>query len=360
MKTLAAFFSLSLLASLLQYLFQVQLARSLGQEAFAAFTGEWARFSLLLVIGGILQIWSSLRRLTPTRFKTWWLIANMIVLTVFILSLLLNHLWLSQFAAILAAGSLGLLLGHHLGHGHHYTVALASVLNGCLKLGGLFLIPLPTHLLWPLITVSYLVPQVIHCFATETDAAPEAGHAFTAAICLALAVHLFPQMDGLWAGYSSEFLSVIAPLTLVTKAVFYFQIIFAQWWLPSQGKGFSFQLKPILAITLTLLGMLLAITFIGPQILSTFLGWQTTAGRELFFLVALQAGILGLCYQAMQLSLLRQQLTVAWALVSCLTLSWLVVAYIATTPTHYYAILVGVQMLFLAAWSRIESRRVVA
>jgi hypothetical protein len=355
MKALTGFFTLSLLASLLQYLFQVQLARALGQQAFTTFTAVWAQFGMLLVLAGVLQIWASLQRLSPERFRALWRLSNGVAIVFFALSLRASPPWLAPLASVLAAASLGLMLGYHLSHGRHSIMALAGVLGGCVKIGGLVFISanLPTYL-WPLITISYLLPQVLHVFATSARAEPETGLGLKSAVCLALAVHFFPQADGLWAGNNREWLSTVAPLTLVTKAVFYFQLIFAQWWLPTQGADFQVRAGVVRGMAATA-GLLTAgITLLGPQVLGVFLGWQNMPSPGLFFVASLQACLLALCFQSVQLSLLRKQTRLAWGQVSSLAIGWACIGELTTAPAQYYLLMSALLGVILGTWTRLR------
>jgi hypothetical protein len=133
-KVFFAFFASSIVASVLNYFFQVIVAYRIGAIEFANFMLSWSYFSLASIVGGYLQYWVSLNPLNPKnekKFKKFLRFFSIFFLAIFVVT----QLQLSLILAVVFEGAcLALILGRAIGFGDFTTVNTLNLSTSLIKI----------------------------------------------------------------------------------------------------------------------------------------------------------------------------------------------------------------------------------
>ena len=308
LKSLSWFFAASVTTSVLNYLFHVVVARRLGAEAFAQFSVVWSYLSLYFIGGGFVLYFATLNSLTRKQKRILMIGLQVVALLAFALD------WVS-IALVVENLMFNFLVGFCLRRKDYAKVNSINLCTAVLRIS--ILIVLPASLLstpWILrgVFLSFIIVQGFYLLMIRGSASDD--HADTAAgkvewltpTTLALISGLIPQIDMVWtANFAGrEALMRMSELALVSKGVFFLQMIFSQWMLPMEQK----RVPSVVQIILVLAGIASVSAVTGTvafYVLPVVLRWTTPLTIVDFIKICMVGMTSSLFYMLAQLSAKR-------------------------------------------------------
>jgi hypothetical protein len=228
-------------------------------------------------------------------------------------------------------------------------LSLINFLPALLKIMLLCIIPkgyLNSSSIILILSASFLLTHIIYSFIHESEELNKREFKNTspilASLILSLSNHFFPISDLLWANFfrAPHILNIMAPVSLLTRAVFFFQLIIAQWWLPRFIKK-KWNQTPLI-IVLILIGVITGSYFtslIFEFFLNDFLNWKELPSKTSFFLGCLNAVFMALNFQVLQLTLLNNLVKKAAGLLLLVLIIWSLLGFISARAEIYFFIM---------------------
>jgi len=351
MNTLGGFLGISVLTSICHYFFQILVAKYLGQVEFSVFSVRWAELNMILLLGTWAHYRFALKESRDQVFRKW-------IKTGYVFSSLFIAFYffsLDTKSLILAVISISIV---------HAIISGKILFMGDFKmLGGFNLLPAvlkvliliimhdslkDSHSIFLILFFSILTSHLVFLLRPATqvnnkkDQLSDSG--FQSSFILAFATSFFPLADLLWAEYfrDQSIINIIAPLSLVVRTVFFFQLIIAQWWLPKITT--QNQAKPLMRLGMIFFMIAFASLFFSAGLQLIFklmLGWTDIPSFDLFYLTSLGSGFMAIHYQSLQLLVVRGFKNEAWCLLLVVFLSWIILG-ITMLNTQHYLLIIGV------------------
>jgi hypothetical protein len=301
---------LSALTSLLSYAFLMVIANALGPAEYGSFSEAWSLLGFLLVFATIAGYRATIRLDLVGRVRAeaglYLLVSGACVAA----SLLTGHGFLFLPAVVASSAAQCVLAGRMLGQLRYASAGLLNLACPLFKIA--FFLCAPTA--WSVelrIYGALLVATGLSALAgfwlTRKDplAAPAQGSAGPA-VTLATASHILPNADMLWLSVfgNSQASITIAPVALITRGLFFLQLIFAQWWLPRRHiHGRRLPLRKLFIGSILVVAISLAGVVIFRSMLVQLLGWEAPdLGLALWASAA--AAFAAIFYQNLQLAAL--------------------------------------------------------
>ena len=345
MNSLGGFLGISVLTSICHYVFQVLVAKYLGKDEFSLFSVRWAELNMILLLGTWAHYRFALKESRDRVFRMW--IKTGYVISFFFIAL--YYFNLDTKSLILALISISIV---------HAIISGKILFRGDFKmLGGFNLLPaflkvliliilhsslINSHSIFLMLFFSIFVSHLVFFFRTpKQEENIKKGHldsGFQSSFILAFATSFFPLADILWAEWFGDqsVIKVIAPLSLVVRTVFFFQLIIAQWWLPKIG---TYDLrKPTMRAGMIFSMIAIASLFFsaGLQFLYEFiLGWTDLPSFKLFYLASLGSGFMAIHYQHLQMLVVRGYKNEGWFLLLTVSLGWLILGLLKINIEYY-------------------------
>lgn len=343
--------ALSILSAGSNYLFQVILARFLGQESFTNFSVVWAEINFLMFLGTWSYYGAAIFPLSEKRFKQIIYLCHLFSLSFVLLFYFTGGNYLLFAAIILGSVAQSMLSGRLIGEGNYFYSGVLNLFVALIKIILLFVFGelLKDHrvILGILYAAFFFTHAIFMSFFAQTLNAKvreisSLPHTLIGALILTFATHFFPSADVLWVSYfrTNEMMKEMAPLSLVTRGIFFAQIIWAQWWLPkvNDDKSYSpFFNKGILLFSVIILPFGCALAM---RILLQFsLHWDYFPDLKLFYFSALSATFMALHFQRLQFVVLKMRSMQAFLMLALVVSSWSVIGIINSIElTHYFII----------------------
>ncbi len=350
-------------AGLLNYLFHVVAARYLDAAAFAKFSGWFANTAMLFVFGGIAQYFANFWPVSKS-LRAVIISANLITfLLLFIWKFISSGLTIeSSVLIVLAATIFGWLSGQSQIRWLYGCLAGAGLLVAFTKI---LLLVLPVTnaasldtYAWVLL-VSYIPGLwLLSAFLWNSSPVPKSENppSLIAPIFLAIAAAVLPHFDLAILSHtldSTDF-SEFARASVFFKAVFYLVSILAQWILPYQIRGRSFNIStwlPVLILGGFASSAVLAFT--APFVTSIILHWPTTPDFSLLLLSGMHVSILSIFLMTVQEACARGQIRVA-ALMFVILLAEAATQFLLNLKSlnYLYAVITVNGALIIFIWIR--------
>lgn len=336
------FYVLSVAAAGLNYLFQAAVAKLLGQSQYAQFMSEWSLISTLMFFGSLASFWAALgntqtKKIINLAGASFFLSA--ITLAVYRLG---GPYWLLALSLVLASVAQSFILGKWLGGGRKYAFCVLGLVTSILKLLLVFLINQPdTKDFFQAIVISYFLGTIlVICFTKkplEDFSRHKNSQSWLAAIYLAGGTHFLPNADVLWFRYFARIadLEFFSPVTLVTRAIFFFQVIFAQWWLSESVEKINLGNKRFyLLISASIIFSAIIAMIIRWSILQ-FLNWPIVPDIEFFLLAGIYAAATGLYFQFLQFQVVNSKNVKATIMLVMMFVPWIVCGVLGLIPLNF-------------------------
>ncbi len=364
MNSFVHFFSFSLIASVCHYFFQLLLARTLGNTAFADFAGLWAKVNFWMVLGTWAQYWSVLLPSSKSIFKRVFGLGHLVALVLMIVFILTNQLIFLFVAVVGASICHAILCGRLLNQANFQRMGIINVVAGVIKIILLLLIPreyLTAPFIFTILYTSFVLTHIFNALYPSQDAPVSTFHgsssSFSGSLLLAFATHFFSGADLLWADtfQKTHSMATIAPLSLVSRGFFFLQMILAQWLLPQanlyEGQRKKWSLGVISG--LVLLGSVLC-TPVLMFLLEHALSWKNLPSFQLFYLSIVNAGFMAFHFQFMQMLTIKGKnhkvfimlalILIVWAIsgLRAVNIEWY---FILQALFHFFAIYISFQEL---------------
>jgi len=342
LKSLLLFYVLSIMAAGLNYLFQAAVAKLLGQAQYANFMSEWSLVSTFMFFGSLASFWAALGNTQAKKiitFSGFSFVMSALMLALFHLS---GQSLFLAFSLVLASVAQSFILGKWLGGGRKYAFCALGLVTSILKLILIFVLTKPeTNDFFQAIVISYFVGTVLVFGFTkkplEDFSIQKNSQGWLAAIYLAGGTHFLPNADVLWFRYFSttDQLEFFSPLTLVTRAIFFFQIIFAQWWLSESVEKIKLNHRAFyLLMGLSIVFSSIIALVIRWSILQ-FLNWPNVPGIDFFLLAGAYAAATGLFFQFLQLNVVNSFISKATVMLVMMFVPWFVCGVIQVIPANF-------------------------
>lgn len=342
LKSLLLFYILSIAAAGLNYLFQAVVAKLLGQVQYAQFMSEWSLVSTLMFFGSMASFWAALGNSQAKKIIS--LAGSSFVLSAIMLGLfhILELNWLLATSLVLASVAQSFILGKWLGGGRRFAFCILGLVTSVIKLILIFIFTNPdTNDFFQAMVASYFIATALVFFLTsnplEDYSNQKNSKGWLAAIYLAGGTHFLPNADVLWFRYFSttEQLEFFSPLTLVTRAIFFFQIIFAQWWLSESVEKIKLNHRNFYMLLVLSIMFSAAIAVVIRLSILQFLGWSIVPGIEFFLLAGIYAAATGLFFQFLQLNVVNSIITKSTIMLIMMFVPWLLCGVLQVMPLNF-------------------------
>ena len=342
MKSLLLFYVLSITAAGLNYLFQAAVAKLLGQTHYANFMSEWSLVSTFMFFGSLASFWAALGNSQVKKIITLSgvsFVLSAVMLALFHLSG--QSLYLGS-SLVLASVAQSFVLGKWLGGGRKYAFCALGLVTSVLKLILIFILTKPdTNDFFQAIVISYFVGTGLVVVFTknplEDFSIQKNSQGWLATIYLAGGTHFLPNADVLWFRYFSTpiQLEFFSPLTLVTRAIFFFQIIFAQWWLSESVEKIKLNHRAFYSLILVSIIFASIISLVVRWSILQFLGWPNVPDIEFFLLAGAYAAATGLFFQFLQLNVVNSLIARSTVMLVMMFVPWLLCGVIQVLPLNF-------------------------
>jgi hypothetical protein len=325
MKSFSVFFITSIGTAFLTYLFQVLLALKLGTSEFSNFTLYWSYFGLSSIVGSFAQYWSSLNCIAVAKENNYRKIIHLLSLLLLILSLVFHNIYLLVACLAIENISLSFIIGRCIRENDFKTVNIFNIVLSCLKVLLLFILPkhfLNTKGVLCTILISFISIEIIRfIFQSKTLGMQKVlkGESiklnWSGPLLFSILACTIPQVDILWVNYFKSFegLSIMAELSFITKALFFLQMIFAQWLFPKQINGNSFSSLKLLKYLMIYFVLISTGAFFFshflPVFIVRFLSWKIIPSQHECFWAGINAGMMSLFFQISQDNIIRKKVT---------------------------------------------------
>lgn len=358
MKSFGIFFVCSALTSVFHYLFQILLAKQMGESGFTAFAGEYAQVNFWMLTSTWAYYWFAFNPRFDRVFKSIFTLAHAIAAASFLLPPRFHGL---SVLAVSVAHSM--LTGVYLGRGDFFSLGALGIGAAMFKLPLLLYFapsaPGPATV-YLIIYGSFLLAQFFFIFFRPRpgSASPPITYGLWGTLLLSVATHSFSQGEVLWVDrFIPKSMGLAATLSLLGKGVFFAQLVLANWWLPRWSDAQKVLGK--LALPVLVGGALLMSLVAGACLSIVFdwmLGWKELPSLGLYLLAALNATTLALTFQLLQLSVTRADFKSSLSLYLVPLAGWLSTGFIAPQLTNYYLVMAGLQLCLVAVffpWLRV-------
>jgi len=285
----------SVLAGLLNYLFQVVASRQLSAQDFADLNGWFANVSILFVMGGVLQ-YAAVFVPTPVR-----VVRGVLVIACLMMGASLWY-WISRSSGLglekaWMIVSMSIVMG---------WLSFASVLAAAMKLGMTWF-PLGTAQEVDRYALALFAPfllvLVVYAWRLWRARPVESHHvgrsAWIAPICLSLATAVVPQLDLVLMHHtqSPTVFAEFARVSLFYRVIYILAFVLAQWLLPRQVVHRSHRLWRALP-TLVGLSLLLStgLALASPWVVSGIFHWESTPDLWILWLACVHTSGLALLF----------------------------------------------------------------
>lgn len=318
------------------------MAKLLGQVQYAQFMSEWSLVSTLMFFGSMASFWAALGNSQAKKIIS--LAGSSFVLSAIMLALfhLLELNWLLATSLVLASVAQSFILGKWLGGGRRFAFCILGLVTSVIKLILIFIITTPdTNDFFQAIVFSYFIATALVFCLTRNPLKDYSNQknskGWLAAIYLAGGTHFLPNADILWFRYfsSTEQLEFFSPLTLVTRAIFFFQIIFAQWWLSESVEKIKLKHRDVYILLVLSIILSSAIAVIIRLSILQFLGWSIVPGNEFFLLAGIYAAATGLFFQFLQLNVVNSIISKSTIMLIMMFVPWLLCGILQVMPLNF-------------------------
>jgi len=291
------FFSFA--ASGLNYLFLLLCAKKLGPDAFSLFNQKWANLSFFLFLGTLshfivcMNVFSYQKE---NKARNTLLVTGLMFIGLYYLTDLTLLFYLSiLFVSI----SQSIMFGSLIKRGLTDQLGLIFLLSSLVKCSVFFFLDI-THeepvFLALLVSSSLATLLGIFFFKTDESKSIEDGQVLVSsllgALILAVYTNFFPVHDVIWGNlfFSQARPEFISALSVVTRVVFFVQLIIVQWGF--SDSTFTFEKKKIFYPSMFFVSVLLS--FGSYLFLESFLGWKGLPSIWFYLISSVSAGLMAL------------------------------------------------------------------
>ena len=368
MKKLFIFFASSVSSALLNYLFQVLLAYKIGPAEFSQFTLNWSYFGLASMLGGFFQYWASLNQISAKDEKSFRKIVHVLAIALIISSIFFNNIYFLILSIVVEGIAMAFIMGRAVSRGDFKTVNVINVSLSLIRV--LLLLAMPSVFLnskkiFYIVLTSLLLVEIIcnkFLFSPEQLIAiplkKKTADMWLGPLLFSFLICTLPQVDIIWVHWFKPLhtLNLISELSFITKGLFFFQLIVAQWLFPKQlldskSQKLNLTKYQIIFFIVLIVGSLMG-SYVLPFVITRFLSWTTIPSRPECFWAGFNAGMMSLFYQFCQINIIRNKfndiflsllaLLVVFAITGLSDLS-LVNYFIVSSAT--YLMMMGISML---------------
>ncbi len=354
MKSFFVFFVTSISTAFITYLFQVFLALKLGTKEFSNFTLYWSYFGLTSIFGSFAQYWSTLNDIDPARLRLYRILIHSFSFLLLIFSMYFEISSLLIISLAIENIALSFIIGRSIRENDFKSVNIFNISLSCLKI--LFLSILPIHFLNTngilyVILISFLLVEILFFnfqskkhISTNSSVVDGKSWSFSGPFLFSILACTLPQIDILWGNNfkSVDSLSIMSELSFITKALFFLQMIIAQWLFPRQIKEDQFSsvnlLKYlILYLILLIIGAFLFSTFL-PLFITKLLSWKVVPTQSECFWAGINAGMMSLFFQVSQDNIIRKKIRTSYLSFGFLIASIAFAGFLKVSIVQYFQI----------------------
>jgi hypothetical protein len=358
------FFVASLLAGVLNYLFQVVAARQLPAADFAALNGWFSNLSIFFFAGGLLQYAGNF---WPPRKNH--LRLAIVGLNLFAAACLAYWLFspgvLTVDRAIVVLG-ISTFFGWLQGQAQiRMAFGVLSAVNFFMALAKLTLtaapIAEPSALdRYALALFASFLPGLwiasVFLWSAKDAGRPATKPAWSAPLVLSLATAIIPQFDMVLMSHtqSAESFSAFVHASLFSRAIYFLIFILAQWMLPRQILNPKTNFLSRFPLVLLVAGCCsLGLTLVSTWISLHMMNWPEAPGRILVALSCMHMSLLTLVYLLIQEAAAKSRIPLAAAVLIVLGLEFaLQFALQLPSPIYLALAILSQTILLIAAWRR--------
>lgn len=324
MEKLLIFFVTSVSSALMNYFFQVLLAYKIGPVEFSQFTLNWSYLGLASVLGGFFQYWASLNKVSPKDEKKIKSVVHFAAVFLLFISVFLSSITFLILSIVVEGIAMAFIIGRAMRGGDFKTINIINISLAFLRVLFVFLIPsafLNSIKIFYIVFTSFVLVEIIYynfMYIPEIDIAipikKRTGMNWSGPLLFSILISTLPQIDIIWVHWfkTPQSLNLISELSFITKGLFFFQLIIAQWLFPKQmleptSRKFNIAKYLIIFFVILLAGSLIG-SFLLPFLLMRFLSWTIIPSHTECFYAGVNAGMMSLFYQFCQINIIRNKL----------------------------------------------------
>jgi hypothetical protein len=309
------------------------------------------------ILGGFFQYWASLNSIHNNVEKK--LIFISYIVSAFFLSsyFIFGNIILFVLGLAVINISLSLKVGHSIGRGDYESANALNLTFSATKI--LTLILFLTFFIFQkftqafyIVLFSFILAEIIYIFLKSS--APEAVNDqpfkiintnWVGPILFSILFCTLPQLDILWVSWfkNKETLTLISGLSFLSKGMFFFQVIAAQWVFSKQKKSSELIEKNAMKYGLAIFILLFLASTVGsflmPILISKFLAWPQVPTSLQCFMASISAGMMSLFYQACQLKLIAKKNYKVVVSLFVVLVIFLISGYVDISLIKYFIIL---------------------
>lgn len=364
MKILLYFFASSVGSAILNYLFQAMLALKLGPTEFSQFTLNWSYLGMASIIGGFFQYWASLNSVQTQTERKLIFFSYLIAAALFTCFLVFDNTFLFVLTLAVVNISLSLKIGRAIGNGDYEKTNTLNLTFSISKILIFFLFfvffkSFNSMKALYIVLAAFIFAEAVYSFLDYKSVgsaqdlpkttAPNLVGPFLFSILLAT----LPQLDILWVNWfkNKDTLTLISELSFLSKGMFFFQVIAAQWVFSKQKKNTGLIAEDVVKYGLIILGLLILASILGsylmPVVIMKFLSWPIVPSRTECFGASISAGLMSLFYQACQVKIIAKKNYQILASVLLIALIYLASGFSDQSLENYFLIVSSMYLIIV-------------
>lgn len=323
MKKLFIFFASSVSSALFNYLFQVLIAYKIGPVEFSQFTLNWSYFGLVSMLGGFFQYWASLNQVSVKDEKILKIIVHSMSIFLLLFSFVFNNIFFLILSIVVEGIAMAFIMGRAISRGDFKTVNIINVSLSLIRVLLLFAMPaifINSKKIFYIVLTSFVLVEVIYdkflLLPEKTiviSLNKKKVDMWLGPLLFSFLICTLPQLDIIWVHWFKSLytLNLISELSFITKGLFFFQLMVAQWLFSKQlansnSRKLNFSRYQVIFFIILIVGSLIG-AYVLPFVITRFLSWTTIPSHAECFWAGFNAGMMSLFYQFCQINIIRHK-----------------------------------------------------